>query len=318
MILENQTVVIQWTGRNRKKYEELGYVFTKFGNPLEIKVEHLHKGSHEEVWYECDNCHKKDKREYRKLFKQDIHYCKKCCTIRREETCMKLYGVKNTFQSEEKKEKIKQTCIKKYGVDSPLKNKEIHDKVEATCMKKYGVRNTFQVKEFQEKSRQTILERYGEDYYKEKALTMIRTLNNKNSSTRTSNNQANICEWTNGTLNYKISRYSLDIRINDKLYIEYDGSGHTLPVILKQVSKKVFKKKELYRNKYMENLGYKLIRVINRQDIDLDKDEFLKLYNFCTDYLKNTDYKWIKIYYDKRLVISNIFKKTFDEVINNE
>lgn len=37
---------------------------------------------------------------------------------------MEKYGVKNLFQSEEIKNKIRKTWIEKYGYDNPNKNKE--------------------------------------------------------------------------------------------------------------------------------------------------------------------------------------------------
>lgn len=67
----------------------------------------------------------------------------------------------------------------------------------------------------------------------------------------------------------------------------------------------------------MESLNYKLIRIINMKEINIDKEEFMILYNFCLNFLKKNDFKWIKIYYDKQIIISNIFIKTFKEVIEN-
>ena len=49
-------------------------------------------------------------------------------TQKREETCLKKYGVKNPVQNVEIWEKIKQTNIKRYGVEYPNQNKEIFDK----------------------------------------------------------------------------------------------------------------------------------------------------------------------------------------------
>ena len=68
----------------------------------------------------------------------------------------------------------------------------------------------------------------------------------------------------------------------------------------------------------MEKLGYKLIRIINYKNIKINKDEFINLYNFCYNFLINSDFKWIKIYYDKQLIISNIFIKTFKEVLDEQ
>ena len=42
--------------------------------------------------------------------------------LKRELTNLKKFGVKNPFQSEDVKNKIKQTNLKRYGVDHPVNN----------------------------------------------------------------------------------------------------------------------------------------------------------------------------------------------------
>ena len=74
-----------------------------------------------------------------------------------QETCIKRYGVKNPFQSEEIKQKIKDTCLQKYGVEYSIQSAEVKRKIVETNKKRYGkeyFNNT-------EKRRQTCLEKYG-------------------------------------------------------------------------------------------------------------------------------------------------------------
>ena len=47
---------MKWNPRNKKYYEELGYVFTIYGDEFEVKVEDLAKGSMYKVQCICDNC----------------------------------------------------------------------------------------------------------------------------------------------------------------------------------------------------------------------------------------------------------------------
>ena len=44
----------------------------------------------------------------------------------------------------------------------------------------------------------------------------------------------------NGKYQKKVKQYHLDIVLNNNIYIEYDGSGHLLPVYLNKISKKQF------------------------------------------------------------------------------
>ena len=52
----SKTVKVKWHPTNKKHYEELGYIFTKWGDEFEVKVEDLTKGSTVMVKYECNRC----------------------------------------------------------------------------------------------------------------------------------------------------------------------------------------------------------------------------------------------------------------------
>jgi len=82
----------------------------------------------------------------------------------REETSLRLFGVKNVFQNEEKKEKIKDTLQERYGVDHISKVESVKQKVGDKLEEKFGVRCAFQSKEIKEKSKETIKEKYGVEY----------------------------------------------------------------------------------------------------------------------------------------------------------
>lgn len=84
--------------------------------------------------------------------------------IKREQTCIERYGVKNSMQSQKTKEKVKQIWIEKYGVDNPNKSKEVQEKARKTCIERYGVDHISKIDTVKEKIKQTNLERYGVEY----------------------------------------------------------------------------------------------------------------------------------------------------------
>ena len=91
MGLVTKVVKINWNSSNKKHYEELGYIFTKYGDEFEVKVEDLSKGSGVKVSCICDNCGEEFKTiisNYNKHIDKYKHiYCRKCS--------FKLYGIKN-------------------------------------------------------------------------------------------------------------------------------------------------------------------------------------------------------------------------------
>lgn len=89
----------------------------------------------------------------------------KCNTLLREKTNLERFGVTNPFQSEEKKEKIRQTNLKKYGTTHRLKNKDEVKKQKKNNLLKYGAETPFQSDKVKEKIRQTNISKYGVPYY---------------------------------------------------------------------------------------------------------------------------------------------------------
>ena len=89
---------------------------------------------------------------------------------KREETCLRKYGVKNVHQLEQVKEKAKDTCIIKYGVDNPAKNEEIKEKTKLTNQTLWPNNVNYHNLD---KGKQTLIEKYGslENFHK------IRTAN---------------------------------------------------------------------------------------------------------------------------------------------
>jgi hypothetical protein len=113
----------------------------------------------------CDNCFEKNLRQ---LFNEGGPYCKKCTMnnrkIKCETTNLERYGVKNPFQNEYIKEKMRVTNLERYGVSNPVHNEDIKEKMRVTNLERYGVSYPSQNEDIKEKGRVTNLERYGVSY----------------------------------------------------------------------------------------------------------------------------------------------------------
>ena len=92
--------------------------------------------------------------------------CNKCgatdpATItKREQTCLKRYGVKTARQNKDINDKAKQTCLEKYGVENPSQSQLIKDKKKRTTIKHYGVENPSQSAEVIAKIKQSHIDKY--------------------------------------------------------------------------------------------------------------------------------------------------------------
>jgi very-short-patch-repair endonuclease len=93
---------------------------------------------------------------------------------------MKLYGVANSAQRSEVREKISENCafkqdgfeekraktmLERYGVVNAMDSQELRDKNKRTIQDRYGVDNVSQIDSVQAKKRETSLERYGNEQF---------------------------------------------------------------------------------------------------------------------------------------------------------
>ena len=74
------------------------------------------------------------------------------------------YGVKNPFQRDDVKVKIKSHMLEVYGVDNISKTNECKEKIKRTCLKKYGVEYSFQSENNKTKAKKTFIEKYGVEH----------------------------------------------------------------------------------------------------------------------------------------------------------
>lgn len=110
---------------------------------------------------DCENVFNKTFRQ----LKVSKNYCVLCTKyntkIKVENTCLKNYGVKSVFQSEEKRIIMKNTVKEKYGVNNVSNSEKIKQKKQDTCIKNYGVTNSFRSPIIREKIKNTFLNNYG-------------------------------------------------------------------------------------------------------------------------------------------------------------
>ena len=86
-------VLVKWNPKNKKWFENNGYVYTKIDDEFYVKIEDLNKGSHALIEVKCDcvNCENTNTkfiiwRDYNKcILNSGKYYCKKCISKERIE-----------------------------------------------------------------------------------------------------------------------------------------------------------------------------------------------------------------------------------------
>jgi len=187
--------------------------------------------------------------------------------------CQENYGVDNLFQAEIIKEKSKNTCLDKYGVENYTQTSECQEKIKQTFQNKYGVDHYLQLEENKLIVKQINLDRYGFENPMQNPEIRLKQMQSMydNKNIRTSKQQKYICKLVNGELNYLIEdteKYSfVDIAfLDEKIYIEWDGSGHKLSIIHGQKTEHEFNEREKARTYGLLKSGWKEIRIISEKD----------------------------------------------------
>ena len=197
-----------------------------------------------------------------------------------KDTCLKKYGVENVLQLEEFREKIKQTVIKKYNVDSIFKVDVIREKIKKTMIERYGYDNAMKNKEIFKKAKNTYRERYGCFPY----------------FIPTSKQQKLINGIVKGELNYFCNGYFLDIALlSDKIDIEYDGSGHDLSVKFGKMDYDTFIEKQKKRDDKLIENGWKIIRIVCKNDNLPENSIIQNELESCIKKLKETEINFMTI-----------------------
>lgn len=106
-----------------------------------------------------------------------------------------------------------------------------------------------------------------------------------------------------GELNGYISYYPVDLLFEeDKIYLEYNGTGHNLSVKMGKISKEEQDKKEIKRYYFLKDKGYKQILFVSLTKKQLPPDEILQsLFNQAKDYLSQ-NHNWIEFNLDENYI----------------
>lgn len=222
------------------------------------------------------------------------------------QTIIERYGVENVSQNKDIQNKRTQTFIKHFGVTSPLKNSGCLEKLKQTNIDRYGVECTMQLDEVRQKAKQTFLERYGyENPMQSPEISEKWFAENSSTFIKSSKQQRYICDLYNGILNYPFKCFALDIFLpNDKLDVEFDGSGHRMSISLGNITEEDFEKKELYRNIAIKKEGYKQMRIISSKDL-LPSDKVLfQMLSLTKEYFNTTSHSWINFDIDNSIMIN--------------
>ena len=341
-----QTVKVKISNRTCKHYREKGYTFKKFGDIIEVDVFDLPKGSTAKVKIICDVCGKEKEICYGDVVKNNeenkLIICGSdfCINKKIEDTCTKKYGkgIINVFQVEEVKEKIKNTNLERYSCENPMQNEEIRnkeiqtlkekygenvinpgqaqdvkDKIKATWKKNYGedIENPFRVESVKEKSKQTMLNNYGVEHALQNRELLNKVLDSFqfNNTGPCSRAQKYIHFLIGGTLNKHVCNSLVDICFKEeKMAIEYDGSGHFLTDIFN--GNKIPTKEALLKEKNREdkiiNNGYRMIRFIATKDRIPSDEVILNL----IEGFKNSDFKVIRINFEEGTIEKDYNEKS--------
>lgn len=245
-----------------------------------------------------------------------------------KKTNMEKYGCENPFGNIEVQKKIKKTNLRKYGVENPLQNPDIKEKTVNTVKKKYGVENVMQLDKFKEKQqnsleknygvkipyfseairekgRKTCLEKYGTNSPLGNLEIQQKAHDNRNrEKIPTSSQQLYLHNLFGGELNYPLGYFYIDIFFKkQKICFEYDGTGHRLSVKLGTETDEDFDRKEVIKYSTCIRAGYKMFKIIKEKNDKLPSDEVLiNIKKVAFYFLKNTDYKYIHFYPDRKLI----------------
>lgn len=148
---------------------------------------------------------------------------------------LEKYGVTNTSKLDSVKQKVIKTNRQKFGVDYPMQTKEFQERVKNTSREIYGVDHFTQNKDVIQRRKDTVKERYGVEYAIQNKDILHKSINSRYShgTFTCSNQQYQLYEIIGGELNYPFKNFVIDIAyVEDKIAIEWDGSGHDLSVRL--------------------------------------------------------------------------------------
>jgi hypothetical protein len=285
-ILISDKVTIRITSGMCKYYKEKGYTF-KCNDFIEVKVSDLPNKSHAKVLVKCDKCGKEyllSYSDYNK--KKNGDYCCGCKYESIKITNLKKYGCENVYQVPHIRERQKNTVIEKYGCENVFQSEEIKEKSRESFLKKYDVIHPMKNKEF------------AQIIHKKSSSSMY-----INGTQSCSKQQKYLNELFGGELNKLYDNLWLDIYFEaDKIYIEYNGSGHDISVKYKKISNEDFRIQEIKRYKFLKSCGLKQMVISSFKDILPNEDILCNMKDYAFYILRENISDWIVFDIDKNEV----------------
>lgn len=249
---------------------------------------------------------------------------------KRFETNNRKYGAITPSKNKEIQLKIRETMNEKYGVNAPIQNNQIKDKIKNTNIERYGTENVFASEEVKQRIKENNLIRIGVehhtqldeywDVYKDSMIRLYgvdhpskseeiraktRETMYKNNTVPCSLQQVYICELLSGELNYPVNTSSLDIAFpEEKIYIEFHGSGHWLSVDIGTKTIEQFENDERNRRYALYRRGWKEITIISRKDKIPTDEKIKEMSDYAKDHLK--EHSWIKFDIDNLTVETSL------------
>lgn len=154
------------------------------------------------------------------------------------------------MQNPDFKNKMKKTVQEKYGVDNVMQLSEVREKIALTLGNKQEL--------------ETFVSENGKKYYRYKGIPC-------------SSNQLHLNKLFGGELNGYISYYPVDLLFEEeKIYLEYNGTGHNLSVKMGKISKEEQDEKEIKRYYFLKSKGYRQILFVSLTKRQLPSDEILQ------------------------------------------
>lgn len=262
--------------------------------------------SEKEIMYKCDCCGKEIKLRWCDYIKKRNReysnagdFCSECVRKNRAKWFKenKEQEYKNIYKQAHNR--AKETCLQKYGCENVMQNDKIKENLKKAIQGKYGVDNVMQLPEIREKIAKTLgtnqeLETFisdnGNTYYRCKGIPC-------------SQNQLHLYELLGGELNGFVSYYPVDLLFSeDKIYLEYNGTGHNLAVKMKKKTEEQQRQDENKRYFYLKNQGYKQILFISLTKRNLPPDNvILSLVSQAKKYL-NDNHNWIEFNLDDKSI----------------
>lgn len=168
----SEFIEVKWNAKNVKMYTGKGYIFSKVGDILKVKIEDLALNSFALVNFQCDYCNNLYSQKWvyynRNKKRSNIinkDCCENCINEKIKESNIIVYGVEWSQQTKEIQDKIKATNFNKYGSECYFSSQNFKDEYKEIMLDKYGVLNSFQSEEVKNKIKQFYLNNYNVEHY---------------------------------------------------------------------------------------------------------------------------------------------------------